>query len=323
MAVIPRLLSEVGLRPILSIKEAGTKRIKKPAMFIAFSQDGANSGETFSCVFACEDLHLLCRGLLAIAIQDGHGLVSLRRSIFDVCIYGSSEAKIHDLRHSTSFVPSDSRRLLEPFTKLHNIERFRITGPVNEEYQAYILKQIARPTPNLESAITQITTLKDEGNVAYRGHQDAFAIAKYKVALIHLLTSFWDHSTIRTGEFANLTTSNASDILSSQLHSNLAAALLRTRRFADCYYWAFKGLTEVKRGNNEHSQRKMSKLIPKLAFRRALATKGMGDIVRAAKEMRFAMGLGPGNATIKRELIALEREVELCDELENAFLRQY
>lgn len=58
----------------------------------------------------------------------------------------------------------------------------------------------------------------------------------------------------------------------------------------------------------------------------------MGDIERAAAEMRFAMGLRPGNAAIKRELIALEREVEekrqwhleeLFDELEIAHLRQH
>ncbi len=330
--VVPRLFSKVGLRPVLDTREAEFKRIKKVAMHLTITQEESSSSDYFGCIFACDDLHLLCRGLLSIGSDEGHGLTFLRRSTIGVCICDPSVADIYGFRFSTAFGPSDLRRLLEPFTALHNIEHCRITGPVTTEYQSYILQQIARPAPNLESAITHISALKDEGNVAYRSHQDIFAIARYEAALMHLLTSFWDQSTSQTGEFANITTSDASDILSSQLHSNLAAALLRTRRFADCYYWAFKGLTLVTRGNNEHSWREIFKLFPKLAFRRALATKGMGDTERAAEEMRFAMGLEPGNATIKRELMALEREAEekrqrhleeFWDELEIARLRQH
>ncbi len=110
-------------------------------------------------------------------------------------------------------------------------------------------------------------------------------------------------------EMADLpASSHASSILSFQLQSKLAAVLLRTRRFADSYYWARNGLNEIVRENNSihRSRREVSKL----AFRSALAIKGMGDIERAVEELRHAMDIEPGNAAMMMELIVSQRGVE-------------
>lgn len=166
---IQHLCYNVGLEPLLFGRRA--KNFKESAMSITISQDENNRKESFYEIYACDDLHLLCRGFLACVlasdISAGHDLASLRSLSFAVSIHGSSEGQIYGLRDSTPSASSKPRRLLEPFTKLHNIDRFSITGPVKRQYKAYIKKQVARPAPSLESAITTIMALKDEGNIAF------------------------------------------------------------------------------------------------------------------------------------------------------------
>ncbi|KAF6232178.1 hypothetical protein HO173_009561 [Letharia columbiana] len=315
LKAIQRLCYNVGLKPV----SYGTRaaKWKHIAMSIVFSQDGDDSKKTLRCVFACDDLHLLCRGFLGFGMNDGNGLVFLQDLRFTVTIHGSSEAQIHALRYGTPSASSKLCRLLEPFTKLHSIGRFTIIGLFNGEYRAYIAGRVTGSAPNLESAIEGIVALKDEGNVAFCKNQDALAIAKYEAALISLLTSFWDHATIQTGEFANLIRSNAACILYFQLQSNLAATLLRTGRFVDCHYWAGHAFAQtatekamVHRKPAEYSE---------LAILQALASKGMGEIERAAKEMRTALIFEPENATARKELVDLEAEVEVKKNQDLAF----
>lgn len=308
---IQRLCYNVGLQPLLYGKRA--KDFKESAMSITISQDGNNRKGNFFQIYACEDLHLLCRGLLACVlasgISAGNDLAFLRRSIFAVSIHGSSERRIHELSDSTPSVSSKEHRLLEPFTKLHSIDRFNITGPVYGQYKAYITKQVARPAPSLESAIIEIMALKNEGKNAFNSNQHALAIAKYEAALLHLFTNFWDLDTIiQTGDLAKLKAYDACCSMRFQIQTMLAAALLGMKRFADCHYWAShaKSIREDRRTR----ARPELESYTKVAFIQVLASKGMGEIERAVWELREVVMLDQSHVLMKEQLAVLEREVE-------------
>ena len=295
------LLAKVGLKPV---SHGILKRNKRIAMTIAYSWDGSISRATYFCVFACEDLHLLCRGFLAIGIDDLEDLAFLRSSSFQVSICSDSGVEFPDLRDSTPSASSASCRLLEPFTKLHSIGNFSITGPVNEQYKNHIIKQVKCPAPNQGSVIAEISALKDDGNVAYYNHQDGLAISKYEAALIHLQTTFWNFDIIQQGEFTNMTTSDVSCVLYFRVHSDLDIALERVGRLDDCRYWARHTRKEVSVYNTRYWQQPPE--IWMRPFSTVLAYKAVGEIERAVFELRNGIKRFPGNVTLMNELAILE-----------------
>ncbi|KAL9072697.1 MAG: hypothetical protein Q9161_003406 [Pseudevernia consocians] len=305
--VMPYLLAKVGLKPVSHGRRAGVlKRRMRIAMTIAYSWNRVNSNATYCYAFACEDLHLLCRGFLAIGMDDLGDIAFLRSSSFQVSICRDSGVEFPDLRDSTPSASSASCRLLEPFTKLHSIGNFSITGPVNEQYKNHIIKQVKCPAPNHGSVIAEISALKDDGNVAYCNHQDGLAISKYEAAFIHLQTTFWNYDIIQQGEFTNMTSSDVSCVLYYRLHSDLDIALQRVGRLDDCRYWARHTRKERSVYNTWCWQQPPEIWMRPLST--VLACRAVGEIERAVFLLRNELKSNPGNVTLMNELAILEIE---------------
>lgn len=246
--------AKVGLEPVSYGARAAD--FKHVTISTEYHQDTDSGKEEAFCVFACEDLHLLCLGFLT------YDLAFLQRSSFKIFIRGSFEVQAHDLQYTTLSNSSRSRRLLEPFTELQSIERFSISGLVNGQCQVYIINKVERPAPTAESAVEEVLALKDQGNVALRDNQGALARTKHEAAIIHLLSRSWDHTIIQAGQLASLPRCHAAWLLFWGLLSNLAATFLRMGIFGDSHFWASHALSTMMAasGNGDRKPTEFSEL---------------------------------------------------------------
>ena len=141
-------------------------------------RSGRGKGKT-CCVIALEDLRPLCEIFLIEYIYirgiSAHWTlkVTIHRSFED--------ASIHDQAPNLP-----QRRLLEPFTVLHDTPHFEIVGSVSSAYCTSIAAQVSSMSPTMHACSYQIVQLWEKGHKEANRNDLRSAIKLHKIAFAQL-----------------------------------------------------------------------------------------------------------------------------------------
>ena len=134
-----------------------------------------------SYIIVSDDLRLLCQGLLIEHTHD-HGFKLYE---FQVNIHRASD----DMLSQYPARNSPQRRLLEPFTVLHNVSHIKIAGPVNERYGASIAARMSGLGPTLTQYLNQVTEVTQKGHEHFDQNDLKRAMQAYKMAYSLLVST--------------------------------------------------------------------------------------------------------------------------------------
>lgn len=188
----------------------------------------SDEDERFHYVVAYDDLGSICQ---VLKYQDGIGMRNLSDTTFEVTIHHRFELRIRPRPNSVQ------RRLLEPFTGLHSVRKFTITGHVNTEYAKIVIARVTRPAPGVEETIDRVMLMTREArNLSDRRHH-AQAIDKYKSALVQSFIKLAP-KVLQKGPLIGRTGSFAFRYLDFMLASKIAMCHAELDEWEEAHYWA-------------------------------------------------------------------------------------
>lgn len=154
------------------------------------------------------------------------------------------EVTIHDqLNQDLSTEPrsiSVQRRLLKPFTGLHSVHGFTITGRVYTHYANSIIARVTRPAPSFKETVDRVMSMTREArNLSDRGYQ-ALAIDMYKSALVQSFNRtryLTADSVLHRGFLVGRTELFAFRYLDIMVASKIAMCHAQLDEWEETHYW--------------------------------------------------------------------------------------
>ena len=193
--------------------------------------------ERYHYVVAYDDLKSLCQTLLYEDAITNDDIRTLSETTLEVNIHHQSNEDLSIEPRSNSV----QRRLLEPFTSLHSVLDFTITGQVNTEYANSIIVRAMSPAPRVEETVDRVMSMTPEArNLSDRGHHGQ-AIDKHKSALIQTFTRsryLTAENVLQEGLLAGRTESFAFGYLEVMLKSRVAMCHAELDEWEETQFWA-------------------------------------------------------------------------------------
>lgn len=258
-------------------------------------------------MIACEDLLDFCRIFLLATRQE-----ACRHRDFDTMVHLERTILLVDVLHTTDqrngtnecLMPA-AQRLLEPLRRLHNIGLVIIEGPVPKPYKEMITQRIQRQAPKAQDLILTTSTLKDQGDAALFKKKFKSAIAMYKIALDQLYPGSQGsrrEEFMAAGRYTGAPIGAVKNLLEHRLHLGLAKAYFQLQKYEMAHHW-----TSVIIEGPHDSYKQLSQTW----YYRALASKELGEVYRAYREMRRAHLMQPNDPKILAEMAALSRVLKM------------
>ena len=184
------------------------------------------------CIIALDDVRPLCEIFLAnyVTIRDipAHWT-------FKVTIHRSFEGSSID--DQAPNLPQ--RRLLEPFTVLHDIPEFEVVGSVSSAYCTSIAAQVSRMSPTMVTCYKGIAQLGDRGQKEADRNNFRESIALHKMAFARLHYFFLPRMTKMRDRGALLPGAESVTYRTRlNIRANLASLHYRLEEWEDAKFWA-------------------------------------------------------------------------------------
>lgn len=297
-----RLMNLKGIHVFLEGRKAET--FKHCAMSVNFDRLNTalriKSQEDEPCyVIASTDLQLLCQSLL---IQ--HTVIGsvFKHYEFRVTIHRMCD----DMLSKTPAQTSSQRRLLEPFTVLHGVSHFAITGPANTEYCASIIEQVSRMAPAVEECFSSAIELRDKGHEYVLQNDLEGAVKVYELAFSQLITTCLRCRLAGT-EWLALHPELPGAIVDTYLTLvvRLAFTSYRLDAFEDVHLWACDATRFDPNGRAMGRENSYAKLV----YLKATASARLGRHPQAVEELCEGLKLVTKEAYRDKQLLAMRREM--------------
>ena len=164
------------------------------------------------------------------------GMRTLSETTFKVTIHHQFNEDLSIEPRSTSI----QRRLLEPFTGLHSVLDFTITGHVNMGYANNVIAKATSPAPDVEETVDRVMSMTREArDLSDRGHH-VQAIDKYKSALVQAFKRtryLTAENVLQKGLLAGRIESFAFRYLEIMLKSKIAMCHAKLDEWEETHYW--------------------------------------------------------------------------------------
>ena len=264
-------------------------------------------GNSKACLLVSDQLPNFLRTLRA---NRSHGL-GLGRNSFSINIFDTFNTQSLQTQLGVSLVPVRIRSLLDPFTILYGVEFLGIEGMVDEEYKQAIIASATQPEPTIAEIITAASAIETRGDEAFRKQQFNLSLSLYTSAIrdfqVNLVAGY--SGILTTGKYAGMSIPNALRSFSISLHSNMAAALVKTGEYKKAIRYATATLKHIY--ILDTPQKEWLELcsnrfeVAIVFFWGGLAFEGIGDIDRALYGLENAMNRHPENESFAKEYVRL------------------
>ena len=273
------LLYKLGV-PII-LPESRSKSFKHCAMSAELIHLDSNisiqrTEEIQVYIIASDDLRLFCYGLV------------LQHSTLGECLHQYLAFKIivhrmfDDMLTSNPARLSAQRRLLEPFTLLHSISQFEITGTANLEYCAKISAKVSCVCPTQKEFLSKVLKLRDKGHEYARQSDLRSAIEIYKMAISLLLTICYGPKITDVGEYFDKWQHNL-EYTYLNIEGNLAISHYRLHEFEEAHFWACRATIPV---DSKHGKpKRFENCYAKLVYLKAIASTLLDKRPQAVEEL--------------------------------------
>lgn len=271
------LLYKLGIAIILP--EGKSKSFKHCAMSVELDLDSTISIERTEenrvYVIASDDLRLFC-----------HGLLMLHYNLSDCLQYLVFKVTVHrmfdDMLTNNPARTSAQHRLLEPFTVLHSIPQFEITGTANLEYCAQVAAKVSRVPPTLKESQARVLELRDKGHEYARQSDLRSAIEFYKMAISMLITTC-DESKIADPDENFDKWQHVLGYTYFDLEGCLAHSHYGLDELEEAHFWACEATTPIK--SNRGKPELYEKCYAKLVYLKAIASARLDKRPQAVEEL--------------------------------------
>lgn len=191
------------------------------------------------------------------------------------------------------------RRLLEPLAYFHNIGLVIIEGPVPTLYSEAIRQRIQRRAPSAQDLVHAVSSLVEQGDAAFLKRDFHSAVFVYKSALEKLHAGSQKRPKLERmveGTYTGMVIGGVKNLLQHKVYLGLSKASLQLKRFEMAHHWTLA----VARGLRDTRE-----ILSQMWFCRALASKGLGELEQALKEMEMARLIQPNDLGILAEIAIL------------------
>ena len=230
-------------------------------------------------IIAFDDLQLLCHVLL-YHHHIAHGSL-FRHYEFSITVH-----RFFDLLFNQSSTGSTLvRRLLKPFTVLHSVPHFKITGPINSinrEYCTNIIAQVSRKAPTLEEWFDIGLALREKSFEQLRQSNFKGAAETSRMAISHLISSC-SQETVAGTEWTSLSPEEqaATNDTYVDVIANLALAYYHLENCDGAHFWAWFATMSIPRNS---TMRRMG-LYAMLVYIKAMVLAYLGQKAYAVEEL--------------------------------------
>lgn len=187
-------------------------------------------------VIACDDLGSLCQIMLHHDATCEPAEASLPDVHFEVAMRPQPNENMIIEPVSTSA----QRRLLEPFTALHSVRKFNISGHVNTDYKNSVVARLSKPAPSVEDTVHRVVTMSREAiKLSDRGYH-AQAILKYMSAIVQTFTKnryLTPKTVLETGLLGGRTEMFAFNYLHFMLRCKIAMCHAKLNDWKEAHFW--------------------------------------------------------------------------------------
>ena len=297
-----RLINLKGIPILLEGRKAET--FKHCAMSVDLDRLNTPLGvksqkENLCYIIASDDVQLLCQSFL---IQ--HTVIS---GIFKHCQFKVTiHCMLDDMLSKNPAQTSPQRRLLEPFTLLHSVPRFKIAGPANTEYCASIAAQVSRMAPTVDEEFNNVIELRDKGH-EHLGRDDLEgAVRFYRTAFSHLLSTCLRHKTVGT-DWTKFYPGLPGAIMTMWLTlvANLTLLHCRLGEWEEAHIWA----CFATRYDPRQNLMKRGNFHAKLVYLKAMSSARLSKHPQAVEELCEGLKFVTKEAYKDKQLLAMRREV--------------
>lgn len=226
-------------------------------------------------ILASDDLRLFCHGLL---VQQYIFSDQLQYLAFKITVHRMFD----DMLTSNPAQPSAQRRLLEPFTVLHSIPQFKITGTANLEYCAKVAAKMSRVPPTTKESQAKVLELRDKGHEYARQSDLRSAIETYKMAIRLLLTTCYGPKIADPDEDPDKWQHSLGYTFLG-LKGNLAGSHYGLGEFEEAHFWACQAIIPFK---SKYGKPKLYEAFyAKLVYLKAIASARLDKRSQAVEEL--------------------------------------